>query len=59
MAKAPGFRPETLPDPVPQPEKIDDYDPEAVRIFGGQLYWEYRERNAEDQPRKRRPAARR
>ncbi len=58
MAKAPGFRPDTLPDPVTHPEKIE-YDPEAVLIFGEQLHWEYRERNAEDQPRKRRPAARR
>jgi hypothetical protein len=45
-----------LPEPPREPEKVE-YDEEAARIYGEQLYWEdYRDRNSEDPPRKRPPA---
>jgi hypothetical protein len=49
---------EPLPEPPPQPERIE-YDEEAARLYGEQVYWEeYYERNAEPRPGKRRPVAR-
>jgi hypothetical protein len=49
---------EPPPEPPPQPERIE-YDEEAARLYGEQLYWEdYQERNAEARSGKRRPAAR-
>ena len=48
---------ESLPEPPPQPEKVE-YGEEAIRIYGEQLYWEdYRERNAGCRPGKGWPVA--
>src|SRR3989454_12023213 len=39
--------------PTPEPAELE-YDEEAARLYGEQLYWEdYRERNREDHPKKR------